>query len=441
METVEGVVVVGGGSVGLLTAFKLGKAGIRVLVLEAGSGVAPAQHAVAFTPPALAALDRFGLLDDVRKRAVMSPDLAYRHADGREIARLQWDALAQDTHYPYLLLLGQRNLSALIRERLRGMANVEIRWNQRVEDIEQDADYVTLHTASPGGEARLRSAWVVGADGARSTVREKLGLKFGGSQWPERMVALDVFYDFALHGFSRANFIHDPADWAYVVQLDKSGLWRVCFEEDPSLSDEQVRQRLPERLKKLLPGAPTPDQYRVDDVEAYRVQQRCVSEFRRGRVVLAGDAAHTSNPMGGLGLSGAVLEAEQLADALIAVANDEAAIGALDQFAARRRNTFLELTSANASAYFTAMKESGPIQRSRDLTMLEKAGNDRSLMRRILLDFDKLNGQRSRSITAWGRRVTGSSRWFAQRTVRATSRSALALVSVVKHRLAGARSV
>jgi 3-(3-hydroxy-phenyl)propionate hydroxylase len=171
------------------------------------------------------------------------------------------------------------------------------------------------------------------------------------------------------------------------------------------------------------------------------VQQRCVSELRRGRVVLAGDAAHTSNPMGGLGLSGAVLEAEQLADALIAGVDEGTAIGALDQFAARRRNTFLEFTSSNASAYFTAMKESGPIQRTRDLAMLEKAGNDRSLMRRILLDFDKLNGQRSRSITAWGRRVTGSSRWFARRTVRATSKSALALVNVVKHRLAKARSL
>lgn len=431
METVDGVVVVGGGSVGLLTAYKLGKAGIRVVVLEAGSGMDSAQQAVAFTPPAIAALDRLGLLDDVRQRAVLCPDVAYRHADGREIARLSWDALAQDTCYPYLLLLGQRPMSNLIRERLRQIPNVEIRWNHRVEDIEQDASHVTLHTRGPGGKTRLRSPWVAATDGARSTVREKLGLKFEGRRWPEHMVALDVFFDFSLHGFSRANFIHDPVDWAFVVQLEQSGLWRVFYEEDPLMSEAELRQRLPERLQRLLPGAPTPDQYRVDGIHPYRVRQRCASEFRRGRVVLAGDAAYTTNPIGGLGLSGGVLDAEQLADALITVFKDDTAVGVLDQFAVRRRNVFLESTASKATAYFTSMKESGPVQRARDLALLENAGSDHALMRRILLDFDKLNGRRSRSITLWGKRITGTSKRFAHRTVRATVKSVAGLMQSV----------
>ena len=105
----------------------------------------------------------------------------------------------------------------------------------------------------------------------------------------DRIVATNVFYDFSLHGYSRANFVHDPVDWAVVVQLDQTGLWRVCYGEDPSLSDAEVRRRLPERFKRLLPGAPGPDQYRVDHLNPYRVHQRCAPEFRRGRVILAGD--------------------------------------------------------------------------------------------------------------------------------------------------------
>jgi 2-polyprenyl-6-methoxyphenol hydroxylase-like FAD-dependent oxidoreductase len=394
METLEGVVVVGGGPVGLLTALKLGKAGIRVVVLEAESGVSPSPRAVAYMPPTAAALDRFGLLEDIRKRAVWCPDFAYRHGDGELIAKMDWSVLAQDTPYPYMLLLGQNHVSNIIAQHLRALPNVEIRWNHRVEEVDQDDAYVTIQTSSPGGTSRLRARWVAATDGARSTVRQKIGLTFDGNTWAERLVATNVFYDFNLHGYSRANFVHDPVDWAVVVQLDKTGLWRVCYGEDASLSDAEVRQRLPERFKRLLPGAPTPDQYRVDHLNPYRVHQRCAAEFRRGRVILAGDAAHATNPMGGLGLSGGVLDAEHLAEALIAVIKNGASTKTLDEYSIDRRKVFLEFTSPTATANFTWMKESDPAQRARDVAMFQHAGADRSVMRQFLLDFEKLNGRR-----------------------------------------------
>lgn len=394
METLDGVVVVGGGPVGLLTALKLGKAGIRVVVLEAESGVSPSPRAVAYMPPTAAALDRFGLLEDIRKRAVWCPDFAYRHGNGELIAKMDWSVLAQDTQYPYMLLLGQNHVSNIIAQHLRALPNVEIRWNHKVEEVDQDDAYVTIQTSSPGGTSRLRARWLAATDGARSTVRQKVGLTFDGSTWTERLVATNVFYDFSLHGYSRANFVHDPVDWAVVVQLDKTGLWRVCYGEDASLSDAEVRQRIPERFKRLLPGAPTPDQYRIDHLNPYRVHQRCAAEFRRGRVILAGDAAHATNPMGGLGLSGGVLDAEHLAEALIAVIKNGASTKTLDEYSIDRRKVFLEFTSPTATANFTWMKESDPAQRARDVAMFQHAGADRTVMRQFLLDFEKLNGRR-----------------------------------------------
>lgn len=394
METLDGVVVVGGGPVGLLTALKLGKAGIRVVVLESESGVSPSPRAVAYMPPTAAALDRFGLLEDIRKRAVWCPDFAYRHGNGELIAKMDWSVLAQDTQYPYMLLLGQNHVSNIIAQHLRALPNVEIRWNHKVEEIDQDDAYVTIQTSSPGGTSRLRARWLAATDGARSTVRQKVGLTFDGITWTERLVAANVFYDFGLHGYSRANFVHDPVDWAVVVQLDKTGLWRVCYGEDASLSDAEVRQRIPERFKRLLPGAPTPDQYRIDHLNPYRVHQRCAAEFRRGRVILAGDAAHATNPMGGLGLSGGVLDAEHLAEALIAVIKNGASTKTLDEYSIDRRKVFLEFTSPTATANFTWMKESDPAQRARDVAMFQHAGTDRTVMRQFLLDFEKLNGRR-----------------------------------------------
>ncbi|AET95548.1 hypothetical protein BSFA1_81620 (plasmid) [Burkholderia sp. SFA1] len=392
METLEGVVVVGGDPVGLLTALKLGRAGVRVVILESEPSVSPSPRAVAYMPPTVAALERFGLLDDVRKRAVSCPDIKYRHGDGTLFSTLDWSALNEDTQHPYMLLLGQNHVSNVILEHLRVLPNVDIRWNHRVERIEQDAAYVTIQSCMPGGTSKIRTRWVAATDGARSTVREQLGLTFDGTTWDERLVATNVFYDFSLHGYSRANFVHDPVDWAVVVQIDQSGLWRVCYGEDPSISMEEVCRRMPERFKKLLPGAPNPDQYRVHHINPYRVHQRCASEFRRGRVLLAGDAAHITNPIGGLGLCGGVLDAEHLAAALIAVIKDSASKRVLDKYACERKRVFLDFTSPTATANFNWMKESDPAARARDTAMLQNAGTDRVVMREMLLSFDKLNG-------------------------------------------------
>ena len=401
METVDGVVVVGGGSVGLMTALKLGKAGIRVVVLEAESGITSVQQVVAYVPTTAVALKELGLLDDIRKHAVMCPDIAYRQGNGKLLVKMDWDVLAQDTHYPYMLLLGQNHVCSILVQHLRALPNVDIRWNHRVDDVDQDDAYVTLQISSPGGPTQLRSRWVAATDGAQSAVREKVGTEFKGRSWPERMVAINVFYDFSLHEYSRANFIHDPIDWAFIVQLDKTGLWRICYEEKASLSDAEVRRRVPQRLQRLLPGAPTPDQYRVEHVAPYQVSERCVTEFRRGRVILAGDAAQITNPMGGFGLSGGVVEAVHLSEALIAIINENASDSVLDEYSDNRKRSFQNYTSPASTAFFAWIKESGPVQRARDLAMFEKARTDRSVMRQFLLEFENMNGRRSRSVCAY----------------------------------------
>jgi len=152
---------------------------------------------------------------------------------------------------------------------------------------------------------------VVGADGARSAVRRSIGATFEGHTWPERFVATNVWLDLEEHGFGKTTLVHHPADWAVTVKINKEGLWRVTFGEDASLPEDEVLRRIPERYGRILPASAQRATYEIESAAPYRVHQRCADRLRIGRVLLAGDAAHITNPVGGMGLNTGALVSDQ----------------------------------------------------------------------------------------------------------------------------------
>lgn len=375
---------------GLLTALVLARAGIRVTVLEAEAEIVESPRAIVYHSPTVALLDRLGLLDDARERGILKQDYQYRRPNGTVIARMDMTVIAGDTDHPYNLHLGQHLLAALTLEHLERTGLGDMRFGNRVVSVSQDTESVAVAVETPGGPGELRTRWLVGADGARSAVREALGLGFEGMTWPERFVAVNLYYDFEAHGFARANFVLDPDAWAIVPILDRDGLWRVAYGEDAALPERTVADRLPDRLARLLPGS---EPYEVARLAPYRVHQRAASSFRCGRVLLAGDAAHATNPCGGLGLTSGLLDADHLGEALAAVILGHADGAALDEYAEERRRIFWEVTSPTASENKRRLTERDPARRKADLERLRRIDSDPEFQREVLLFPEQLKSR------------------------------------------------
>jgi 3-(3-hydroxy-phenyl)propionate hydroxylase/6-hydroxy-3-succinoylpyridine 3-monooxygenase len=339
------VIVVGGGPVGFVTALGLAQAGARVLVLEAEADVIEAPRAAVYHWSMLDGLERLGIREEAERIGFTKDDYLWLVKATGERIEYDISVVGRVTPFPYNIQLGQHQLAKICQGRLAALGNAGVRFGVTVTSLTQDADGVTV-ILSDGEE--LRAGWVVGADGAGSTVRKEVGLSFGGFTWPERFVATNLYHDFETGGYWQSNMVIDAQWGAVIVKIARDGLWRCTFMEDAALPVESFAERIPEAYRHLLPG---PGGYALDAASPYQMHQRCAPRFRQGRVLLAGDAAHVTNPTGGFGLTTGLFDAYALWPTLAAVVLEGADPALLYRWGEERRQVFLERTSPQATAY------------------------------------------------------------------------------------------
>lgn len=343
----EDVIVIGGGPVGLITALGLARAGVGVTVIEAEPHIVNSPRAAVYFWSVLEGLERLGILAEAEAAGVRKQDYTYLVRASGERIEYSLEVLRGHTPRPYNLHLSQHHLAEITLRHLQTSTNATVRFGTRLHGLHQDADGVTVTVATQRSKEELRARWLIGADGAGSTVRRLLGLSFEGMTWPERFVATNVRYDFVRYGYTRTTFVIDAQFGAVIALLDKEGLWRCTYMEDATLAEETFRERLPRRYEVLLPGQ---GPYELEAAAPYRMHQRSAPRYRVGRVVLAGDAAHVTNPTGGLGLTSGLFDSYALYPALSAVVLEGASDVVLDRYSTARRATFLERVSPQATA-------------------------------------------------------------------------------------------
>jgi 3-(3-hydroxy-phenyl)propionate hydroxylase len=336
------VLVIGAGPVGLVTALSLAKPGIDVTVIEAEDGIVESPRAMGYHWPVLDGLEMLGLLDDMKEEGFIQRQFSFRILKTDEQILFDASVLKDLTDHPYMLVLGQNKLAKIVLRHVERHSNITIAWKTHFQSLEQDSEGVTIKTLRDGEEQIYEADWLIATDGARSQVRKAVGLDFGGITWPKRFIATNIHFDFDKYGWGRMGYLLDPQFGAVMGKLDRDGLWRVMFSESAELPVEGMEARIGDYMQAVLPGD---KKYELAMFNGYGMHQRSAEAYRVGRVLLAGDAAHATNPTSGYGLVGGLFDSYALTDALTAVLAGTADESVLDDYATARRKVFEEITS------------------------------------------------------------------------------------------------
>jgi 3-(3-hydroxy-phenyl)propionate hydroxylase len=341
------VIIGGAGPVGLVTANLLVDAGIAVSLVEACTDLPRDLRASTFHPPTLDMLERFGVVDRMIDQGLICPNWQFRDRHEGVVATFELARLSPDTDHPYRLQCEQWRLGELMYARLQGDPLATIRLGTKAITARQDDRGVELDVQRPDGSGEtMRGTFLVGADGIGSVVRQAIGAEFDGITIPELYLTVSTTYDFreAMPDLSNISYLSDPQEWFVLIRTAR--VWRALFPVDASLEDQDVTS--PERGEKLLQGVvPRSQAFEVTHRTAYRVHERVASTYVNGRMMIAGDAAHVNNPLGGMGLNGGIHDAFNLAGKLIDVIGG-APVESLERYGRQRRKVALDVVQQTA---------------------------------------------------------------------------------------------
>lgn len=382
------VVIVGAGPVGLCLALKLTQQGVPVCVVE--SLPEPAfldqpRRAGTIHPSTLEMLDDIGLYEKLEPRGLLAPTMGYwDRQSGEMFALFDHAVLKEDTRFPYVLQCERLKIVDEAMQLLKKRALADIRMGTEFKGYTQDENGITATVENGAGETEtINGSHIVSCEGAHSIIRKSLDVEFEGYTYPDRTMILSVVYDFdRRHGYAPRNYLSDPVEWANLFKWPE--LWRVVLgtniNDDPEtvMSDASIH----ERLRRLIPDA---NGYEVLSRSLYTVHQRVAATFRGGRALLAGDAAHVTTPIGGLGMNSGIHDAFNLGEKLGAVITQGEDDSLLDRYSRQRHHVAVNYTKAQTEKNKRLLEEKDPAIRKKNHDQMRKTADDPQLARDYLL--------------------------------------------------------
>jgi 3-(3-hydroxy-phenyl)propionate hydroxylase len=348
------VIISGLGPTGLVLAHMLGMRGHNVVVLEREPVFYGNARAVYTDDECMRIFQHVGVAADVQRQMLLETPVQFVRSDGSVIGR--YFPLTRPFGWPVINFFYQPYLETTLTELLSRYPNVEIRRGRELVSFAQHTDGVSVtHQATERfrfsdqddsqAEARgsldtqvLSARYLIGADGGRSTVREKLGIKMAGKNFPENWLVVDLKLKEgrkSLRHIPYFNFVVDPK-MPVVSCVQPDGFHRFEF----MMMEGQTREFLehPDTVRDLLSRWVDPDAFEIKRKLVYTFNALMAERWREGRVLLAGDAAHMTPQFMGQGASSGIRDAYNLGWKLSAVLKGTSSDALLDSYERERRD-------------------------------------------------------------------------------------------------------
>jgi 2-polyprenyl-6-methoxyphenol hydroxylase-like FAD-dependent oxidoreductase len=340
-ERLTAVLVVGAGPTGLTMANQLARQGTRVRIIDSAPAPSITSRALVVMPRTLEIFDDMGVINE----AIAAGNQANGFSVTFKNKKVRMDVAGlltgpqNATGYPALRTLSQHDTDRILTEAL-AKRGVTIERGRALSDLTQDADTVTARLRGQDGSLEtVRCQWVIGCDGAHSTVRKATGIPFTGSTYSDEFIMADAELEWELaHGELYA--FPSPAGIFAAFSMPGENRFRI-FGNVPSSATgpssdysgpthEQFQAMIDERVP--FPARVVKEYW----VTRYRVHRRTVPRYRDGRIFLAGDAAHVHSPAGAQGMNTGIQDAYNLAWKLALVDRGIADESMLDSYHAER---------------------------------------------------------------------------------------------------------
>ena len=375
------VVIVGGGPVGLGLALDLGLKGTPALVLDDHEGAGLGSKAICFAKRTLDIAHRLGAGQAMVDKGVVWNVGRVFHGNGQ---LFEFNLAPDDGHRnPAFINLQQPHFERFLFERIevaqKDGAPIDVRGRNKVADISQQGDITLLTIDTPDGPYQIEAEYLIACDGARSTIRDKMGLSFDGRVFEDNFLIADVkmkadfpterwfWFDPPFEGGGQSALLHKQPD----------DIWRIDFQlgwdidRDQEMDPDRIRTRVDAMLSSQTGTVPD---YELHWTSIYTFQCRRMAAFKHDNVFFAGDSAHQVSPFGARGANSGMQDADNLAWKLDLVIKGLAPAALLESYDTERGHGADEniLNSSRATDFMTPKSEVSKVFRNAVLNLANK---------------------------------------------------------------------
>jgi 3-(3-hydroxy-phenyl)propionate hydroxylase len=364
------VAIVGFGPSGAVAAALLGQAGHRVFVCDRSTEVYAKPRAIALDHEIMRVFQQLGVASAIEPFTEPFTDSCFYGVDGQLIRRMTMVAPPYPQAWTPSMVFTQPAVDAEVRAAVARLPNVQVELGVEVTGLQQDAEAATLTCAD---DRRIRARWVIGCDGASSTLRGLAGIALEDLGFDEPWLVVDVLAN--ARGLAKlpptsVQYCEPARPCTLVIGPKNHRRWEISLNDE----DDPRQAETPEGTWALLRRWMTPDDGQLWRQASYRFHALVAQRWRAGRLFIAGDAAHQQPPFLGQGMCQGIRDVVNLAWKLDAVLKGQAGDALLDSYGVERGRHVRELTTRLKGIGSLIGERDAARAKARDERLLAEAG-------------------------------------------------------------------